>query len=135
MKEDLQLLEEKVRLIKEELAEIRSRKRRVAHLIQLKGYSLKKIRDEVYLYTWETTGHSRAFWKCLGNIEKVSRHLIEEIKDERARALAEEYALLTRRENFLIEKINAILDILEEEYQTETEFYNKEATSLSPSSL
>ena len=57
--------------VKRELEEIRKRKRELEKALRVQGYSLKTIRGNTYLYVWETTGHARARWKCLGNAKTV----------------------------------------------------------------
>jgi len=47
------------------------RKRRaLERVLGRKGYSLKNIKKNVYVYVWECEG-GNVRWKCLGNVNKV----------------------------------------------------------------
>ncbi|MFZ8786859.1 hypothetical protein [Thermocrinis sp.] len=61
------------------------RRRALERVLGRKGYSLKSIKKNVYVYVWRyEEGNVR--WKCLGNVSKVglpeggSDGLLEEIK-------------------------------------------------------
>ena len=102
--------------IRHELLAIEQRKKAIAHLMGLQGYSLKTIKNGTYLYVWKTTGHAKARWKSLGNIDKIGRQAIKEVKDAKAMALAQEYALLEKRQKRIRELLSSLVLAIEEGY-------------------
>jgi chaperonin cofactor prefoldin len=71
--------------LKKRVKELKKRRRALERVLGRKGYSLKNIKKNVYVYVWECEG-GRVRWKCLGNVSKVglpeggSSALEEEIK-------------------------------------------------------
>jgi hypothetical protein len=59
------------------------RRERLEKALAVKGYSLKRINGQVYLYMWKYE-NGRARWWCVGNINKVG------IPDGRAGVILEE---------------------------------------------
>lgn len=99
--------------LKREVEGIRKRKGEIEKALSVQGYSLKTIRGNTYLYVWETTGHARARWKCLGNV-KVVGGAIEDNKREKVKALLEEYSALREREERIREMLREVLSVAEE---------------------
>lgn len=98
--------------IKQEVEGLRKRKGELEKVLNMQGYSLKTIRGNTYLYVWETTGHARARWKCLGNVKHIGE-AIEENKKEKVKALLEEYSSLKEREEKLREMLKEVLSVVE----------------------
>jgi hypothetical protein len=46
------------------------RRRALERVLWRKGYSLKNIKKNVYVYVWECEG-GNVRWRCLGNVKKV----------------------------------------------------------------
>jgi hypothetical protein len=71
--------------LKKQVRKALKKRRTLERVLSRKGYSLKCIKKNVYVYVWECeAGHVR--WKCLGNVNKVglpeggSEGLEEEIR-------------------------------------------------------
>jgi len=71
--------------LKRQVRKALKRRRALERVLGRKGYSLKNIKKNVYVYVWECEG-GNVRWKCLGNVNKVglpeggSSALEEEIK-------------------------------------------------------
>jgi len=63
----LDLIEE----LREDVLELLKRKARLEKLLARKGYSLKHINKNTYVYVWR---YEAGFvkWRCLGNVKKVA---------------------------------------------------------------
>jgi hypothetical protein len=75
----------KLEELRKRVKRLLKKRRALEKVVKVKGYSLKCIKKNVYVYVWEYEGgHVR--WKCLGNVNKVgvpeggSERLLEEIK-------------------------------------------------------
>jgi hypothetical protein len=75
----------KLEELRKRVKDVLKKRRALERLASRKGYSLKGIKKNVYVYVWEYEGgHVR--WKCLGNVNKVgvpeggSERVLEEIK-------------------------------------------------------
>jgi len=56
--------------LKKRVKKVLKRRRALEMVLGRKGYSLKGIKKNVYVYVWEyEEGYVR--WKCLGNVNKV----------------------------------------------------------------
>jgi hypothetical protein len=78
--------------LKKRVREVLKKRRALERAVGRKGYSLKGIKKNVYVYVWSyEDGNVR--WKCLGNVNKVGvpeggvEGLLEEIRkiDEKLR--------------------------------------------------
>ena len=56
--------------LKKRVKELMKRRRVLERAAWRKGYSLKGIKKNVYVYVWDYEG-GRVRWKCLGNVNKV----------------------------------------------------------------
>jgi hypothetical protein len=71
--------------LKEEVERLLKRRERLERALSRKGYSLKKINGQVYLYRWQYE-NGRVRWWCVGNIRKFgipegrAGKILEEIK-------------------------------------------------------
>ncbi len=71
--------------LKKRVRSVLKRRRALERAVSRKGYSLKNIKKNVYVYVWEYEG-GNVKWKCLGNVNKVglpeggSEGLEEEIR-------------------------------------------------------
>jgi hypothetical protein len=60
----------KLEELKKRVRKALKRRRALERVLGRKGYSLKNIKKNVYVYVWEyEEGNVR--WKCLGNVNKV----------------------------------------------------------------
>ncbi len=56
--------------LKKRVRKVLRRRRALEKVLGTKGYSLKSIKKNVYVYVWKyEDGYVR--WKCLGNVKKV----------------------------------------------------------------
>lgn len=113
---ELETLAEWLEELRQELEAIERRRKAIAHLMGLQGYSLKTIKNSTYLYVWKTTGHAKARRKSLGNIDKIDRQVIEEVRDAKVMVLAQEYALLEKRQKRIRELLSSLVLAIEEDY-------------------
>ncbi len=71
--------------LKKRVRNVLKKRRALERVLGRKGYSLKNIKKNVYVYVWEYE-EGNVKWKCLGNVNKVglpeggSEVLEEEIK-------------------------------------------------------
>jgi hypothetical protein len=71
--------------LRKRVREVLKKRRVLERVLGRKGYSLKSIKKNVYVYVWEYE-EGNVKWKCLGNVNKVglpeggSSALEEEIK-------------------------------------------------------
>lgn len=110
---ELEVLEHLVKEIGHELETIKARKKTLKRLIEQKGYSLKTIKGYTYLYVWKTVEHAKAKWRSLGNIDKLGRHAIYELRKNKADILLKEWSELTQKEKELIGKVKKALEALQ----------------------
>ena len=75
----------KLEELKKRVRKALKKRRELERVLGRKGYSLKTIKKNVYVYVWEYEG-GNVRWKCLGNVNKVglpegrSEGLLEEIR-------------------------------------------------------
>jgi hypothetical protein len=71
--------------LRKQVRKVLKKRRALERVVGRKGYSLKGIKKNVYVYVWECEG-GNVRWKCLGNVNKVglpeggSEGLEEEIR-------------------------------------------------------
>jgi len=56
--------------LRKRVRELMRRRRALERVLGRKGYSLKTIKKNAYVYVWECEG-GNVRWKCLGNVNKV----------------------------------------------------------------
>lgn len=100
---ELERLKLVLKKLEEELDFLTARENELLRKLSVQGYSLKRIKGNVYLYTWTTVGHGKAKWKCLGNVKKKP-DLIERIRDMRAKEILEELNKIEERREELRDK-------------------------------
>jgi chaperonin cofactor prefoldin len=85
--------------LKKRVREVLKRRRALERVLGRKGYSLKGIKKNVYVYVWEyEDGNVR--WKCLGNVNKVG------LPEGRSTALEEEI----RKIDMALREVEKLLD-------------------------
>jgi hypothetical protein len=57
-------------VLREGVESLLKKRERLEKVLTVKGYSLKKINGQTYLYRWKYE-NGRARWWCVGNINKV----------------------------------------------------------------
>ncbi|MEM1913985.1 MAG: hypothetical protein QW067_12665, partial [Thermofilaceae archaeon] len=108
--------------LREELKELKARKKSLEKLMTQQGYSLKTIKGHTYLYVWKTVGHGKAKWKCLGNLAKIGgMAVIEELRRDRMDVLLKEWERLTQREEEIQSLVKQALEVLERRNQNSME--------------
>lgn len=95
----------------DELNRLESRKANLKKLLSRQGYSLKTIKGNRYLYVWTTTGHGKAKWKCLGNVEKKP-DLVERLRDKRLKEILEEIKRVEEEEEKLRRRLEEAYRVL-----------------------
>jgi len=75
----LELIEE----LREEVLKLLKRKERLEKVLSRRGYSLKHINKNTYVYVWRYE-EGKARWRCLGNVKKIglpekSAELVKEL--------------------------------------------------------
>jgi len=114
--QELRTLESWLLDLREELKELKARKKSLEKLMNLQGYSLKTIKGNTYLYVWRTVGHARAVWKSLGNIKRIGgMAVIEELRRDKVDVLLKEWERLTQREEEIKELVKQVIEVLEEQ--------------------
>lgn len=72
--------------------ELLKKKRLLEQKLRSKGYSIKRINGHEYIYTWWTTGHAKAKWKCLGRYDiSGGEDFLRSLQKKRLDGLLEEY--------------------------------------------
>jgi hypothetical protein len=56
--------------LRKRVKKVVKRRRALERVLGRKGYSLKGIKKNVYVYVWEYEG-GKVRWKCLGNVNRV----------------------------------------------------------------
>ena len=108
---EIERLRHPLDLMENELKKLEARKANLNRLLNYKGYSIKTIKGNKYLYMWRTTGHGRAKWKCLGNLNKKP-HLIKGLRDRRLREILEEIRRLDKEKEKIRHKLKEAYRIL-----------------------
>jgi rRNA processing protein Krr1/Pno1 len=91
--------------LKKRVREVLKKRRALERVVGRKGYSLKSIKKNVYVYVWEyEDGQVR--WKCLGNVNKVG--LPEGVSEELLKKIEKIDAVLREVERHLDEAMKLL---------------------------
>ncbi len=112
---ELQTLDRWMEELRHELNALQERKKSLAYLMSLKGYSIKEINGNRYLYVWKSLGNGKKAWRSLGNIKNFGGEAgARAIRDEKVRVLFEEYQRLQAKEDRIKELVRAVIGLLED---------------------
>lgn len=108
---EIERLRQLLNWMEDKLKRLEARKANLMELLSYKGYSIKTIKGERYLYVWRTTGHGKAKWKCLGNLNK-KQNLIESIKERKIEQILEEIRKLEEEKENIRRRLEEAYKIL-----------------------
>jgi hypothetical protein len=86
--------------LRDSLEILLKKRERLEKLLAVKGYSLKRINGQTYLYRWEYR-NGKAKWWCVGNVRKVG------IPEGRAGVILEEI----RRIDEVLREVARLLEV------------------------
>lgn len=91
--------------LKKRVREVLKKRRALERVVSRKGYSLKSIKRNVYVYVWKyEDGYVR--WKCLGNVNRVG--LPEGVSEELLKEIEKINAVLREVERHLDEAMKLL---------------------------